>query len=138
MKNRYHTLQWTWGIIMNIIGFVVYEFCVKVLKYDHYDYHGAKCAIVPNNNGFGLSLGMYIIRTQNAEAVMFHEFGHSIQNIFFGPLFPFLVAIPSAIRFWYRRSQTAQGIKLETGYYDIWFERQATNLGEIALNHFDI
>ena len=32
-----------------------------------------------------------------------HEGGHGIQNIIFGVLMPFLVSIPSFIRYWYRK-----------------------------------
>ena len=53
-----------------------------------------------------------------------HEFGHSIQNMIFGPLFPFIVAIPSAIRYWLDYYG-----KLKSDYYDIWFERTATEWG---------
>ena len=42
----------------------------------------------------------------------------------FGPLMPFIVAIPSCIRYWFRRFT-----KPTTMYDGIWFERQATNLG---------
>ena len=33
------------------------------------------------------------------EGIDWHEFGHTFQNCLFGPLFPLIVAIPSAIRY---------------------------------------
>lgn len=53
-----------------------------------------------------------------------HEFGHSIQNMFLGPLFPFVVAIPSAIRYWLDYFG-----KLKKDYYAVWFERTASTWG---------
>lgn len=58
-----------------------------------------------------------------------HEFGHGIQNCFFGPFMIFLVSAPSSIRYWYRRIRTRRGLPLKTEYDDIWFEGQATRLG---------
>ena len=62
-----------------------------------------------------------------------HEIGHSIQNAWFGPFFIVIVAIPSLVRvmFW---DKVADKELRETGTYPdynrIWFEGQATKLGE--------
>lgn len=61
-----------------------------------------------------------------------HEFGHSLQNIIFGPLFPFLVAIPSVIRYWYFTLKNP-----EKDYDSIWFEKTATNWGTKAINSLE-
>ena len=53
-----------------------------------------------------------------------HEFGHSIQNMIFGPLFPFIVAIPSAVRYWLDYYE-----KLKSEYESVWFEHTATLWG---------
>ena len=53
-----------------------------------------------------------------------HEFGHSIQNMFMGPFFPFIVAIPSAVRYWLDYFG-----KLKTEYDSVWFEYTATVWG---------
>ena len=59
-----------------------------------------------------------------------HEYGHSIQNCFYGPLMPFIVMIPSIIRFWYIEIFYYRKKKKYGKAYDsIWFEKQATNLG---------
>ncbi len=61
-----------------------------------------------------------------------HEFGHSIQNCYWGILFPFLIAIPSALRYWYRTLTVHCGIKKIQdlpAYHAIWFEAQADRLG---------
>lgn len=58
-----------------------------------------------------------------------HEFGHSIQNIILGPLFPFLVAIPSAIRYWYHRLNRNKKQFPKDWYYKVWFEKYASLWG---------
>lgn len=63
---------------------------------------------------------------------MAHEAGHGLQNIVWGFLFPFVVCIPSAIRYWYRELKYhRKHIKPKTEYDDIWFEGQATRWGHI-------
>ena len=59
-----------------------------------------------------------------------HESGHGIQNAIMGPLFIFLVAIPSAARYWYRELKfNRKGLTPPTAYDAIWFEGSATYLG---------
>lgn len=57
-----------------------------------------------------------------------HECGHNYQNALLGPLFFFLVAIPSGIRYWYQRLTPN---KKHADYDAIWFEDSATKIGEL-------
>jgi hypothetical protein len=79
----------------------------------------------------GASLGPVIItgKTFNSHT-MKHEHGHAIQNCWFGPFMPFIVCIPSAIRYWYRELRYLRNGKTPpTAYDDAWFEGQATRVG---------
>ena len=59
-----------------------------------------------------------------------HEFGHAVQHLIFGPLFIFVVAIPSACRYWYQRIMQGKGKHFASDWYDsIWFEGGATRWG---------
>ena len=63
----------------------------------------------------GADLGPFcIVSTNPSRHLLNHEFGHAIQNCYFGPLFPFIVAIPSAIRYWYREIIVRTGHKKAT------------------------
>lgn len=104
MKIIYYILQWTWGVIMNIIGLGVFLFA-KIKKYETYKYRNAICIVVPWNFG-GLELGMFFVRGERNNSVCAHEYGHGIQNLWWGPLFPFVVCIPSAYRYWMRNKKT--------------------------------
>ena len=77
----------------------------------------------------GFSIGLTMVVSNDCfgdEKIMQHEFGHSIQACIMGPLFIFLVAIPSTFRYWYRVLHLT---KLHSAYDDIWFEHEATYLG---------
>lgn len=46
---------------------------------------------------------------------------------------PFVIAIPSAIRYWYRTFKySKKKIKAPTSYDSVWFEGQATEYGKRA------
>lgn len=74
-----------------------------------------------------------------------HEWGHGIQNIIFGPLHVFLVAIPSAIRYHYRNFITSEKCPEKwrkkwfqlPDYDSAWFEGQATKIGAIYYEEGD-
>lgn len=58
-----------------------------------------------------------------------HECGHGLQNIILGPLFPFVIAIPSAIKYQYY-NRCYKNEKETRPYDSIWFEGQATRWGQ--------
>lgn len=124
----YYLIQFTWGLPLNILGFIVYFFLGIICKYPIYNHRKAKYIVVPWNFG-GVNLGMFIILGEKNKTLITHEYGHSIQNLYWGWLMPFVIAIPSAIRYWYRKILVKLNKKLTTSYYDIWFERQASELG---------
>lgn len=124
----YYLIQWTWGIIMNIAGLCAFGFA-KAKGWKIQKYRKAIEILCPWNFG-GVSLGMFIVRGEKNSSVMPHEYGHTIQNLRFGPAFLFVVGIPSAIRYW-KREMTKDKSTLEP-YDAIWFEGQATELGKQA------
>lgn len=67
-----------------------------------------------------------------------HEFGHSIQNIIFGPFQLFLVAIPSVIRYWYKIIMQKKGKIFDNNWYDsCWIEGTATRWGTKAIEKIE-
>ena len=56
----------------------------------------------------GMEYGAFFFVSKDAsEETRLHEAGHGIQNLVLGPLMPFLVCIPSALRYWMRRCSTS-------------------------------
>ena len=132
----YWFLQLTWGSLMTILGFFVILFCKIFLKAK---IHKNGCTIIAElkGNWGGLELGAFALcggyTTTNPDEAWFqhtrrHEFGHSIQNIIFGPLNIFITWIPSIIRYHYRNWRTSKGLP-NPDYDSIWFEGTATKWG---------
>lgn len=134
MRVLYYILQWTWGIMMNIFGAIGCGIAY-ICKWPISKFRNSICITVPKNIG-GLTLGMFIFVGAPNKYLCEHEYGHTIQNLWWGPLFLFVIGAPSFIRCqwrnWYltyRYSKTRKRLK---DYDSIWFEGQATKLGHLA------
>ena len=147
-KVLYYVLNFTWGLLANIIGGVVF-LCTLPIRLPRKK-NTFLWAIQNNLNagptkirddlsyGWGFSLGIFFFVSNgayNSVSLCSHEFGHSCQNALFGPFHLFLVEIPSAIRFWCRMLQEHRNKSLKTKYDDIWFEGSATKTGANVYNH---
>ena len=133
----YYVLNYTWGLIMTLIGWIVYIF-IKVFIKDKIIEEGkigpAKYIMIGRNWG-GLTLGTSIFISEGSKGSYLqhlkeHELGHTFHNALFGVLAIFLVFIPSFIRYWYQSIRTSQG-KSNVPYDSIWFEGSATTIGGI-------
>lgn len=64
----------------------------------------------------GMEYGAFFFVSKDAgERTRLHEAGHGIQNLVLGPLMPFLVCIPSALRYWMRNCKTLAGKRVFSG-----------------------
>ena len=135
MIKLYLILNYTWGILMTLIG---YGACAVLRCAGFRPKRIGPCYHFMVGSAWGgLTLGMTIITDDEPnEWILDHEFGHSVQNAFFGPLFPFLIAIPSVIRYWKRKKDEKNGKELPD-YDSVWFEGQATELGTTFRSLFD-
>lgn len=125
MKKLFYILSFTWGIIINIFG-LTGATAMNLLNIKPESHKGSIVYRVGHNWG-GLNLGVFsFVCYEATEHTLDHEFGHAIQNVIYGPLYPFIVAIPSFIRYHYRNNCKKP---LQTKYDDIWFEGQATEWG---------
>ncbi|MBP3853328.1 MAG: hypothetical protein J6D18_02030 [Erysipelotrichaceae bacterium] len=123
----YLLVQWTWGLIQTTAGFFMY--CMH-LRDRHYFYHGA--TVTEWNHPSGLSLGAYIFipnhryRDPKDRRLLVHEYGHTIQSLILGPLYLFVIGIPS---FLWANLKTFQQrrVRLNTSYYAFYTERWAND-----------
>ena len=82
-------------------------------------------------------MGTMFLRDCNSDnSINNHEYGHTFQNAILGPFFIFIVAIPSAIRYWYQTIREKQN-KENKDYDLIWFEGGATDIGNEAEKYFN-
>jgi len=133
----YTIIQLTWGIIQNILGILLFVILtiIKPNRTRKY-YHGA--IISYWRFSFSMGLGMFIFfghSNQDEEyqkQVLVHEYGHTIQSIILGPLFFFLVAIPSTTLAFLPvfANKRKEG---KADYFDLYCESWANTLGEHVL-----
>lgn len=133
-KFTFYLLNLTWGLPLNIVGFLVAAVLLiagkKPQKWGYCYYFEV------GDNWGGLELGIFFLCSKNVGAqTKNHEHGHAIQNCYWGVLFPFVIWIPSAFRYWYRELiYYRRGKRPSTMYDDIWFEGQATRWGTALVN----
>lgn len=141
MKVLKGVLYWLWqctyGVLMTAIGAVVVLVlicCGCKPKRFHYNIY-----IEVGKNWGGVNLGAFFLTCKGAGlSTRQHEAGHGLQNLWWGILFPFVIAIPSAVRYWYRewyyKHKYPVTKKTLPEYDAIWFEGQATRLGQKYFN----
>jgi len=104
MKNSFnyplfYFLQFTWGIIQNIIGFFLYiALLISNPKRFRGKFLGTR--VITWNRLDSASIGIFIFlsnRDRNFKRVLVHEFGHCIQSCILGPFYLLFIGIPSLI-----------------------------------------
>lgn len=128
-KILFYVLSFTWGIVMTLIGLMAA--CVLMILGYKPEKYGYCLHFKVGNKWGGVSLGIVFITDKTpSEHTKMHEHGHSLQGCYFGPLMPFIVCIPSAVRYWYRELKYhRKGLMPPTQYDDAWFEGDATKRG---------
>ena len=139
-KDKFKLVSWTWGLPLTLLGYLV-AVVLKAMGYEPREWGGATYFVVGEGWG-GVSFGPVIVicSDYDTDYVKNHEFGHSIQNYYFGPFAPLLVNIPSFLRAAYRELLVMSGNKEYSelpDYEDIWFESQATELGYEYIKYWE-
>ena len=146
IKHRwlYYILACTWGILMTFIGIlitgvlaIVKLFGANITFFPFYWIYGVK--VGPDFWG-GFEMGLMFCRDQKSSDSFIndHEWGHTFQNCLLGIFFPFVVAIPSATRYWYREIRSRKGKPNNKPYDSIWFEDSATQCGKYAVEQLAV
>lgn len=128
-KVIFYILQFTWGLPLNILGFLIVLFLI--ITGHTIKKHKLCCYIEVGKCWGGLEFGFFfLVDKVSAEHTKNHEFGHAIQNCIFGPFF-LILWVWGGIRYNYRNFiRTIKPSKKLPPYDSIWFESQATRLGE--------
>ena len=109
-------MQCTWGIIMTLIGAIA---AVGLILTGHKPKTmGPTIYFEVGENWGGVNFGPFFICNRNAPIhIKYHESGHGLQNLLYGPLFPFIVAIPSITRYWLREMPT----RIKKSIFNLFF-----------------
>lgn len=137
----YKILQWTWGFPQTLAGAIIYALNKNSR---HYPYKGAM--VTEWKSKSSLSLGMFLFVSDDpfyyypqyrkeydpecfSKMLMIHEYGHTIQSLIFGPLYIFLVGIPS-IAWSFLPVFVRKRERNKISYFSAYPERWANKLGE--------
>lgn len=92
----FYLLQFTWGLPVNLAGLLAFLCC---RRFPRERFCNSVVTYLPGRWG-GLSLGIFLfLGARENPDLRVHEYGHTIQCLFLGPLYWVAVAIPSAV--WY-------------------------------------
>lgn len=128
----FYLLQWTWGIIQNVLGlFVMLFLFMKNGRRLKGDFYGSKITVWDRNDS--ASLGMFIFlskaEVKRPMRVLVHEYGHCLQSCILGPLYMPLIGIPSFV--WCNFSPLSRRrMKRGIRYSSFYPERWANHLGK--------
>ncbi len=100
-KILFYFWQFTYALIQNLIGIgmlIVYK--AKGSRSEWY--HHALITYIERKNFGGVSLGMFIFINKNKTGddlhdTKIHEYGHTVQSLILGPVWLFVIALPSMI-----------------------------------------
>lgn len=133
-KFIFYFLSFTWGLPLTLIGLITTLVLIVAGKKPHRYLNGWYFEV--GNGWGGLEMGpCFLVCKEPSYGLLSHEYGHGIQNCYFGPTFIFVIWIPSAVRYWFYdaiENWRYKHDKKPRGYYDIWFEHQASEVGEKA------
>ena len=132
IKHRwlYWLLNFTWGILTTLCGLLL-SLAMLCIGKKPKRWHSVWYFQIFDKWG-GMEMGTMFLRdNSNYTSTNNHEYGHTFQNAILGPFFIFIVAIPSAIRYWYQEIRRRQH-KPNVEYDLIWFEGSATDIGNDA------
>ena len=129
----FQLVQWTWALPVNLEGLLLFLYFVGIKKCKWQRFGHAFIVYVPWNQG-GLSVGLFIFMKETGGRVWtyntrIHEYGHTWQCLFLGPLYWPVIAVPSSI--WcnlplFKKLRAKYGIS----YYSLYCEKWANAWGQ--------
>lgn len=127
----YWFVSLTWGLPMTLLGALI-AIALLITGHKPKRFHYNVYFEVGERWGGLEAGGFFFVNRHASQYIKQHEAGHGLQNLMLGMFMPFVICIPSAIRYLYRKYLLRSGKKrfYELPDYDsIWFEGWATRLG---------
>lgn len=123
LKTAGAAVLYLWQLPQNLIGLLLLLWFGKRAKVAAY--RGRTFYVAERMHG-GISLGKYILlspKKAESERTFRHEYGHSRQSLYLGPLYLLVIGIPSIFH---------ASIHRTGDYYHFYTERWADRLGGIT------
>lgn len=123
----FYLIQFTWGALQNIIGFIAFIVCGLFFGNFRPMYKRSFVCEIPKIKG-NISLGCFILVNDYLnKQILKHEYGHTIQSLILGVFYIFVIGIPSLI--WAACHKTIlKGKNID--YYSFYTEKWANKLVE--------
>ena len=135
-KPLYYILNLTWGLPLTLIGIIVSLFLLLIGEKPK-RYGGCWYFSIGRTNWGGFEMGLFFLSDKSESSyIKNHEYGHSIQNMMWGPLMLLVITIPATIRYWVRHFRSKKG-KINPPYDSLWCEGQATRWGKETINQWN-
>ena len=134
MNICYIVLQWTWGIIQNLLGStLLLTMWMRKQMIRMESYHSA--CVCHWRRRDSVALGMFIFfghgNRPEAERMLSHEYGHTLQSMMLGPFYLPMIGLPSYL--WANHGRINQIWKSgKCSYFDFYTERWADRLGGVS------
>lgn len=130
-KFLFWLIQWTWGLPQTLIG-LIFRLCTLHKTIDCIQVEHTTAYVIQSKHFNGaVSIGPFITCFNHTDRlIMMHEYGHCIQSLILGPLWLFVVGIPSLI--WagcFDKYREKHGIS----YYSFYTEKWANKLIKLEL-----
>ena len=110
----YIMIQCTWGILQTGAGFVLF---LILGKRKHFFHRGA----IVTEWKYSVSLGMFVFVGLKNNELLRHEYAHTIQSLILGPLYLFIIGIPSfAWAAFFKKYRKLNNIKYRSFYTEKW------------------
>ena len=122
MRGLYILCQCTWGLFQTFLGALVFLACPGCARSL---YRGG--VVTRWKGSRGLSLGLFLFVPEKAdERLLAHEYGHSLQSLLLGPLYLFVIGLPSVV--WaglpvLERRRERRGVSYYAFYTERWADR---------------
>jgi hypothetical protein len=121
MKKTWEILLYLWQLPQNLLGLLL----VAIYKPESsFDMDGVRIHYAKKMKG-GISLGKYILMSYDYNeyngASEKHEYGHTRQSIYLGPLYLLVIGLPSLLWvLWWNRDR---GMSYYSFYTEAWADR---------------
>lgn len=118
-------IQWIWQLPQNLLGLLF----IVVLRPEYSTKFGSATAYFATRMRDGISLGQYIFiqAGRGTPNYLCHEYGHTRQSLYLGPLYLLVIGLPSLIHAALYRPEKGN-------YYDFYTEKWADRLGGVNRN----
>ena len=137
----YYTLQWTIGLPQNLVGLFMWLF-QRVVRREKRHGRFRYAAVTGWNRAGSMGMGMFIFVSRQLslenfkneipgtyeEHILSHEYGHTVQSAFLGPLYLLVIGLPSIV--WCNFKPVAKKWRSGKREYESFYpEKWATRLG---------